>query len=200
MLNLSNAAKFVPTGSGRWMLTLSCDGERLRDVTVKDNRPGIEPAQRRWCSKFRQGGTNLATTGVPAWGAADHAQIVSTSAVGCGWSRCRARRDFILPPGCWGWRRARDDAGDIGRGGDADGPESAVADVNRTSSFAGILRKAAGATRSGVANDGEEAVRDPRLATRPGVLLDVMMPKKSGFESARNPFRPGYGGIPHLIH
>jgi signal transduction histidine kinase len=55
MLNLlSNAAKFVPTGSGRVDVTLSCDGERLR-VAVKDNGPGIEPAQQPVVfEKFRQ--------------------------------------------------------------------------------------------------------------------------------------------------
>ena len=57
MLNLlSNAAKFVPTGSGRVDVTLSCDGERCR-VAVKDNGPGIEPAQQPVVfEKFRQGG------------------------------------------------------------------------------------------------------------------------------------------------
>ncbi|MDX9885168.1 sensor histidine kinase [Thauera sp.] len=57
MLNLlSNAAKFVPSGSGRVDVTLSCDGARLR-VDVKDNGPGIPLEQQRVVfQRFRQGG------------------------------------------------------------------------------------------------------------------------------------------------
>ena len=57
MLNLlSNAAKFVPTGSGRVDVTLRSEGLRLR-VDVKDNGPGIPPElQPVVFQKFRQGG------------------------------------------------------------------------------------------------------------------------------------------------
>ncbi|MGQ5490321.1 ATP-binding protein [Thauera sp. ZXT1-4] len=57
MLNLlSNAAKFVPAGSGRVDVTLACDDAHMR-VDVKDNGPGIDPAtQAVVFQKFRQGG------------------------------------------------------------------------------------------------------------------------------------------------
>jgi signal transduction histidine kinase len=57
MINLlSNAAKFVPAGSGRVDVTLRCEGGSAR-VDVKDNGPGIEPAQQPVVfEKFRQGG------------------------------------------------------------------------------------------------------------------------------------------------
>lgn len=57
MLNLlSNAAKFVPAGSGRVDVTLSSADARLR-VDVKDNGPGIPPElQPVVFQKFRQGG------------------------------------------------------------------------------------------------------------------------------------------------
>ena len=61
MLNLlSNAAKFVPVGSGRVDVSLRCErdagGARAR-VDVKDNGPGIDPAQQPVVfQKFRQGG------------------------------------------------------------------------------------------------------------------------------------------------
>ena len=57
MLNLlSNAAKFVPVGSGRVLVRLRHDGQRLR-VDVNDNGPGIEPSLEPVIfQKFRQGG------------------------------------------------------------------------------------------------------------------------------------------------
>ncbi|MCK2127908.1 sensor histidine kinase [Thauera aromatica] len=57
MLNLlSNAAKFVPAGTGKVDVRLSCDGRHVR-VEVKDNGPGIEPALEPVIfQKFRQGG------------------------------------------------------------------------------------------------------------------------------------------------
>jgi signal transduction histidine kinase len=57
MLNLlSNAAKFVPEGSGRVRVTLSAD-ERAATIEVRDNGPGVPPAQQELVfQKFRQGG------------------------------------------------------------------------------------------------------------------------------------------------
>lgn len=57
MLNLlSNAAKFVPVGSGHVLVRLRREGQRLR-VDVCDNGPGIEPALEPVIfQKFRQGG------------------------------------------------------------------------------------------------------------------------------------------------
>ena len=57
MLNLlSNAAKFVPAGSGRVDVRLKM-GEGLLRVEVADNGPGIEPALAPVIfQKFRQGG------------------------------------------------------------------------------------------------------------------------------------------------
>jgi len=65
MINLlSNAAKFVPAGSGRVDVTLRCEGGSAR-VDVKDNGPGIEPAQQPVVfEKFRPGrGRALAPAG-----------------------------------------------------------------------------------------------------------------------------------------
>lgn len=57
MLNLlSNAAKFVPAGTGVVRVALSWDGDELR-VDVTDNGPGIPPSQLGVVfEKFRQGG------------------------------------------------------------------------------------------------------------------------------------------------
>lgn len=53
---LSNAAKFVPQGSGRVTVTLSSDAQAAR-IEVQDNGPGIAPAQQQLVfEKFRQGG------------------------------------------------------------------------------------------------------------------------------------------------
>lgn len=53
---LSNAAKFVPPGSGHAELCLRADGERVV-CTVRDNGPGVPPGQRELVfEKFRQGG------------------------------------------------------------------------------------------------------------------------------------------------
>jgi len=51
---LSNAAKFVPQGSGRVTVTLSSDAQAAR-IEVQDNGPGIAPAQQQLVfEKFRQ--------------------------------------------------------------------------------------------------------------------------------------------------
>lgn len=57
LLNLlSNAAKFVPVGSGRVEVNLSADGTGLT-VSVRDNGPGVRPEQRELIfDRFRQGG------------------------------------------------------------------------------------------------------------------------------------------------
>ncbi len=57
LLNLlSNAAKFVPAGRGRVLVTLTTDGRAVR-VEVQDNGPGVPPAQQQLVfEKFRQGG------------------------------------------------------------------------------------------------------------------------------------------------
>jgi Na+/proline symporter/nitrogen-specific signal transduction histidine kinase len=57
LLNLlSNAAKFVPRGSGRVALRLTTD-ERGATVEVEDNGPGVPAAQQQLVfEKFRQGG------------------------------------------------------------------------------------------------------------------------------------------------
>jgi signal transduction histidine kinase len=53
---LSNAAKFVPQGSGRVDVLLSHDARGIH-VEVQDNGPGVPPAQRELVfEKFRQGG------------------------------------------------------------------------------------------------------------------------------------------------
>jgi len=53
---LSNAAKFVPPGSGRVTVTLSSDPQAAR-IEVQDNGPGIAPEQQALVfEKFRQGG------------------------------------------------------------------------------------------------------------------------------------------------
>jgi len=53
---LSNAAKFVPVGSGRVEVALSASDDHLR-LTVSDNGPGVPPEQRALVfEKFRQGG------------------------------------------------------------------------------------------------------------------------------------------------
>jgi len=53
---LSNAAKFVPSGSGRVELRLHADGDRAV-CTVRDNGPGVPPEQQALVfEKFRQGG------------------------------------------------------------------------------------------------------------------------------------------------
>ncbi|WP_341891055.1 sensor histidine kinase [Variovorax sp. YR752] len=53
---LSNAAKFVPPGSGRVTVTLSSDAQAAR-IEVQDNGPGIAPEQQQLVfEKFRQGG------------------------------------------------------------------------------------------------------------------------------------------------
>ncbi|RYZ06554.1 MAG: histidine kinase, partial [Comamonadaceae bacterium] len=53
---LSNAAKFVPAGSGRVEMALEAFDDRLK-LTVADNGPGVPPAQRALVfEKFRQGG------------------------------------------------------------------------------------------------------------------------------------------------
>jgi Na+/proline symporter/nitrogen-specific signal transduction histidine kinase len=54
---LSNAAKFVPQGSGRVRVVLRCD-ERAATIEVRDNGPGVPPAQQQLIfDKFRQGGS-----------------------------------------------------------------------------------------------------------------------------------------------
>jgi Na+/proline symporter/nitrogen-specific signal transduction histidine kinase len=60
LLNLlSNAAKFVPQGSGRVELRLDCDA-RGATVSVQDNGAGVPPEQRALIfEKFRQGGDAL---------------------------------------------------------------------------------------------------------------------------------------------
>jgi signal transduction histidine kinase len=57
MLNLlSNAAKFVPHGSGRVQVRLECADSGVT-VEVHDNGPGVPPAQQQLVfEKFRQGG------------------------------------------------------------------------------------------------------------------------------------------------
>jgi signal transduction histidine kinase len=53
---LSNAAKFVPPGSGRIDLCLHADGDHVV-CTVSDNGPGVPPGQQALVfEKFRQGG------------------------------------------------------------------------------------------------------------------------------------------------
>jgi Na+/proline symporter/nitrogen-specific signal transduction histidine kinase len=53
---LSNAAKFVPPGSGRVDLCLHADGDHVV-CTVSDNGPGVPPGQQALVfEKFRQGG------------------------------------------------------------------------------------------------------------------------------------------------
>ncbi len=53
---LSNAAKFVPQGTGRVTVTLACD-DRAALIEVQDNGPGIPPGQQQLVfEKFRQGG------------------------------------------------------------------------------------------------------------------------------------------------
>lgn len=53
---LSNAAKFVPPGSGHVELDLHADGGRVV-CTVRDNGPGVPPGQQALVfEKFRQGG------------------------------------------------------------------------------------------------------------------------------------------------
>ena len=53
---LSNAAKFVPPGSGHVELSLHADGGRVV-CTVRDNGPGVPPGQQALVfEKFRQGG------------------------------------------------------------------------------------------------------------------------------------------------
>ncbi|MEY5097380.1 MAG: hypothetical protein RJA36_99 [Pseudomonadota bacterium] len=60
MLNLiSNAAKFVPAGSGRVRLRMSRDGDAAT-VEVQDNGPGVPAAEQTLIfEKFRQGGDSL---------------------------------------------------------------------------------------------------------------------------------------------
>ena len=57
MINLlSNAAKFVPAGSGRVRIALALQGDRVQ-VEVQDNGPGVAPEQQALVfEKFRQGG------------------------------------------------------------------------------------------------------------------------------------------------
>ena len=57
LLNLlSNAAKFVPPGRGRVVVTLTA-GARAASIEVRDNGPGIAPEQQQQVfEKFRQGG------------------------------------------------------------------------------------------------------------------------------------------------
>ena len=57
MINLiSNAAKFVPAGSGRIRIGLACQDDRVQ-VEVQDNGPGVAPEQQALVfEKFRQGG------------------------------------------------------------------------------------------------------------------------------------------------
>jgi signal transduction histidine kinase len=53
---LSNAAKFVPAGSGRVVLRL-CSDARAATVEVQDNGPGVPESQRELVfQRFRQGG------------------------------------------------------------------------------------------------------------------------------------------------
>jgi len=53
---LSNAAKFVPKGSGRVLVTLSTDAKGAT-IEVQDNGPGVPPEQQQLVfEKFRQGG------------------------------------------------------------------------------------------------------------------------------------------------
>ena len=58
LLNLlSNAAKFVPQGSGQVQVTLRCDA-RAATIEVRDNGPGIAQEQQQLVfEKFRQGGS-----------------------------------------------------------------------------------------------------------------------------------------------
>ena len=58
LLNLlSNAAKFVPQGSGQVHVTLRCDA-RAATIEVRDNGPGIAQEQQQLVfEKFRQGGS-----------------------------------------------------------------------------------------------------------------------------------------------
>jgi signal transduction histidine kinase len=57
LLNLlSNAAKFVPVGAGRVVVSLRCDA-RAATVEVSDNGPGVPLEQQQLVfEKFRQGG------------------------------------------------------------------------------------------------------------------------------------------------
>ena len=57
LLNLlSNAAKFVPSGSGHVVVSLRSDA-RAATIEVRDNGPGIAPEQQQLVfEKFRQGG------------------------------------------------------------------------------------------------------------------------------------------------
>jgi signal transduction histidine kinase len=53
---LSNAAKFVPSGRGRVVITLRADAHAAT-IEVCDNGPGVAPEQQQLVfEKFRQGG------------------------------------------------------------------------------------------------------------------------------------------------
>ena len=66
-----------------------------------------------------------------------------------------------------------------------DGPLVLVADDNADNRAILVARLAAQGYRTVVANDGEEALAAAREHRPHVILLDVMMPKKDGFDACR---------------
>ena len=180
LLNLlSNAAKFVPAGRGQVRIRLRADAERAT-VEVEDNGPGVPAEQQALVfEKFRQGGDASNRPQGTGLGLPISRQIVehfggrmwlSPSPVGvpASASTCRG----IAP-------EADRKGGDKPSMNRKDEQKVADDEPNIVISLEYLMKREGHAVS--IARDGEEALeairREPDL-----VLLDVMMPKKSGFE------------------
>ncbi len=185
LLNLlSNAAKFVPSPGGRIVLRLRVDAAGAT-VEVQDNGPGVPEAQRALIfEKFRQGGDAEHRPQGTGLGLPISRQIVEHFG-----GRMELRPDigqgacfaFTLP-----WTRSTEPARDRAAAATAGDPPMTsrilIADdePNILISLEYLMKREGYEVH--VARDGQEAL-DVMQRERPRlVLLDVMMPGKTGFE------------------
>ena len=181
MLNLlSNAVKFCPPADGRVTVRLYRENDNLR-VDVLDNGPGIELAEQKLIfEKFRQmGDTMTAKPQGTGLGLPISRQIIEhfggrlwvESVTGEG-----ATFSFTLPLNRARYRQPADQIG--GEMGEriliADDEPNIVVSLE-------YLMKREG-FEVAVANDGEAALKAVASLRPDLILLDIMLPKKDGFE------------------
>ena len=193
LLNLlSNAAKFCDEERGRVAVELAVEDGVVR-VDVRDNGPGIDPEDQEVIfDRFRQGGPDddRAPGGHRA-GAADQPRDHQAAwAASCGWTapRGRARRSRSCSRG----------RGTVA-GGEVMASKVLIVDdePNIVLSLEFLMKQQGYETR--VARDGDEALAEVEGFRPDLVLLDVMLPRRDGFEVCQRLRADGWSELKILM-